>query len=83
MFNLLEFLAEAMPCASFSMFDGPGGTGCDVPVHGCWDSRDVTVAGVFDSVKECMGFVMYLIIYYVGWGLFIMFVKTPVEQVLA
>ena len=24
-----------MPCASFSKLDGPGGTGCDVPVHGC------------------------------------------------
>ena len=50
-----------MPWASFSMLDGPGGTGCDVPVHG-WDSRDVIVAAVFDCVKECMGFVMYLII---------------------
>ena len=30
-----------MPCASFSMLDGPGGTGCDVPVRGCWVSRDV------------------------------------------
>jgi hypothetical protein len=51
-----------MTCASFSMLDGSGETGCDVPVHGCWDSRDVIVAGVFDCVKECMGFVMYLII---------------------
>ena len=54
-----------MPCASFLMLDGPGGTGYDevrVPVNGCWDSRDVIVAGVFDCVKECMGFVMYLII---------------------
>ena len=25
-----------MPWASFSMLDGPGGTGCDVPVRGCW-----------------------------------------------
>ena len=30
-----------MPCASFSILDGPGGTGCDVPVRGCWASRDV------------------------------------------
>ena len=51
-----------MPWASFSMLDGPGGTGCDVPVHGCWVSRDVIVAAVYDCVKECMGFVMYLII---------------------
>ena len=54
-----------MPCASFTMLDGPGGTGCNevrVLVHGCWDSRDVIVAAVFDCVKECMGFVMYLII---------------------
>ena len=49
-----------MPCASFSMLDGPGGTGCDVPVLS-WVSRDVIVAAVFDCVKECMGFVMYLI----------------------
>jgi hypothetical protein len=51
-----------MPCASFSMLDGPGGTGCDevrFPVHGGWDSRDV---GVFDCVKDCTRFVMYLII---------------------
>ena len=63
-----------MPWASFSMLDGPGGTGCDVPVRGCWVSRDVIVAAVYDCVKECMGFVMYLIIQYDGWGLFIVFV---------
>ena len=53
-----------MPCASFSMLDGPGGTGCNVPVHSFWDSRDVIVAAasLCDCVKECMGFVMYLII---------------------
>ena len=51
-----------MPCASFSMLDSPGGTGCNVLVDSCWDSRDVIVAAVFDCVKECMGFVMYLII---------------------
>ena len=52
-----------MPCASFSMLDGPVGTGCNVPVHGYWDSRVVIVAAVFDCVKTYMGFVMYLIIY--------------------
>ena len=26
-----------MSCASFSMLDGPGGTGCNVPFRG-WDS---------------------------------------------
>ena len=36
-----------MPCASFSMLDGPGGTGCDVPVLS-WVSRDVIVAAVYD-----------------------------------
>ena len=50
-----------MPWASFSMLDGPGGTGCDVPVRGCWVSRDVIVATVYDCVKECMEFVMYLV----------------------
>ena len=44
------------------MLDGPGATGCNVPVHNCWDSRHVIVAAVFDCVNECMGFVMYLII---------------------
>ena len=59
--NLLEFLAKAF-CASFSMLDGPGGTECNVTVHSCWDSRDVIVAAVCDFVKDCMEFVMYLII---------------------
>ena len=36
------------------MLDGPGGTGCDVPVRICWVSRDVIVAAVYDCVKECM-----------------------------
>ena len=44
------------------MLDGPGGTDCNVPVRSYWVSRDVIVAAVFDCVKECMGFVMYLII---------------------
>ena len=44
------------------MLDVPGGTGCNVLVHDCWESRDVIVAAVFDCVKEYMGFVMYLII---------------------
>ena len=44
------------------MLGGPGGTGSNVPVCSCWDSRDVIVAVVFDCVKECMGFVMCLII---------------------
>ena len=48
-----------MTCA---MLDSSGGTGCDVPVRGCWVSRDVIVAAVYDCVKECMGFVMYLVI---------------------
>ena len=47
-----------MPCASFSKLDGE----VRFPVYGCWDSRDVIVAAVFDCVKECVGFVMYLII---------------------
>ena len=40
-----------MPCASFSMLDAPGGTGCDVPVRGCWVSRDVIVAAVYECVR--------------------------------
>ena len=49
-----------MPCASFSMLDGPGGTGYEkvrFPVHGGWNSRDVSVAGVCHCVKECVSFV--------------------------
>ena len=34
------------------MLDGPGGTGCDVPVRCCWVSSDVIVAAVYDCVKE-------------------------------
>ena len=52
LFNFLEFLADAfrwMTCASFSLLNGSGVTGCDVPVHGCWNSRDVIMAGVFVS----------------------------------
>ena len=48
-----------MPCASFSMLDGPGGTDCDefrFPVHGRWNSRDDGVVGVFNCVKEYMRF---------------------------
>ena len=44
-----------MPCAPISVFGGPGGTGCDevrFPVHGSLDSRDISVAGVCDFVKE-------------------------------
>ena len=40
-----------MPCVSISMLDGPGGTGSDVPVRGCWLSRDVIVAAVYDCVS--------------------------------
>ena len=50
-----------MPCAPFSMLGGLGGTGCDevrFPVHDGWGSRDVSVAGVCDCVKECVRFIM-------------------------
>ena len=33
-----------MPWASFSMLDGPGGTGCDVPVRGCLASAKTQVS---------------------------------------
>ena len=48
-----------------SMYGGPGGTGFDevrFPVHACWDSRDVSVAGLCDCVKEWMSFEVHLII---------------------
>ena len=54
LFHLLDFFSR-----SVSMIDG--GTRCTevrVPVHGCWNSRDVSVADVFDCFKEFMEFVM-------------------------
>ena len=50
-----------MLCAPFLVLSGPGGTGCNEVrflVLGGWDSRDVSMAGVCDFVKECMNFVM-------------------------
>ena len=50
-----------MPCAPFSILGSRGGAGCIevcFPVHGGRNSRDVSVAGVCDGVKECMSFVM-------------------------
>ena len=43
-----------MLCAPFLMFFGPDGTGCDgvsFPVHDVWDSREVSVAGMSNSVR--------------------------------
>ena len=45
----------SVPYALFSMLGGSIGTGCEevwFPVHGGRDSRDVSVAGVCDCVKE-------------------------------
>ena len=39
------------------MLGGSGGTGCNgicFPVHSDWNSRDISMAGVCDCVKECM-----------------------------
>ena len=50
-----------VPCAPLSMLDSHCGTGCDevrFPVHGDWDSRNVSVAGMYDFVKGCTSFVM-------------------------
>ena len=46
LFTRVSSRSFPMLCASFSMLDGPSGTGYDevgVPVHGCWDTRDVSV----------------------------------------
>ena len=65
-FTYLSFSRSfSMPCAPFSMLDGPGGTGCEevrFPVHGGWDSRDVSMAGMYDCVKESKSFVIQMII---------------------
>ena len=47
----------SMPCASFSMLGGPDGTGSDevrFPVHGGWDSRDVSMVGVCCQALKMM-----------------------------
>ena len=47
----------AVPCAPSSILGGPCGTGSDgvrFQVHDGWDSRNVSVAGVCDCVKECV-----------------------------
>jgi hypothetical protein len=43
------------------MLGSPSGTGYNkvyIPVHGGWDSRDVSVAGMCDCVKERVSFIM-------------------------
>ena len=43
------------------MIGGPAETAYNevcFPVHEGWDSRDVSVIGVFDCIKECMSSVM-------------------------
>ena len=50
-----------VPCTPFSMLGIAGGTDCEEGsflVHGGWDSRDISVAGMCDCVKECKGFLM-------------------------
>ena len=50
-----------MPGAPLSMLDGPGSTDCDgvhFLVHGGWDSRDVSVVGMCDCIRECVRFIM-------------------------
>ena len=44
-----------------TIFNDPGGTGSDevcFPVHDNLDSTDISMAGVYNCVKECMSFVM-------------------------
>ena len=55
----------SVSCVPFSMLGSPCRTGCDgvcFLVHGIWDNRDVSVAGVCDFIKECVSFVMLSII---------------------
>ena len=51
-----EVLAEAFRC-HMDHYQWLGDEVC-FPVHGGWDSRVVSVVGVFDCVKKCMSFVM-------------------------
>ena len=46
-----------MPCASLSVLGGPSGIDCD-GVHSGWNSRGVSMAGMYDCVKECVSFIM-------------------------
>ena len=51
----------SVPCSPLSMLGNPGETGCDgvrFSVHGGWNSKDVSVAGVCDCAKECASFIM-------------------------
>jgi len=34
------------------MLDGPGGTGCDVPVHSCWDNNIETNLEIFHILPK-------------------------------
>ena len=58
-----------MPCVSFSMLTVP----VELAAMKFFFFRFIVVRiadSVFHCVKECMSFVMYALIYYVGWGLF-------------
>ena len=60
---LNEFFSRSflVTCAPFSMLGGAGGIDCEEVrflVHGGWGSRNVSVVGMYDCVKECMSFVM-------------------------
>ena len=75
-----------MPCASFSMLDGPGGTGsyevC-FPVHSCLGSRDVGVVGVFDCHKQGPDFDDLKILFRINLPLFFTVVPSIICMFLS
>ena len=65
--HLLEFLAEVFRCLVHHFQCLAVLVELDVmkflfAAHGGWNSKDVSVAGVYDCDKECMSFVMEFIV---------------------
>ena len=51
----------SVPRASISMLGSLGGTRCNGVcslVHSCWNSRDISMAGMCNCVKDCVSFMM-------------------------
>ena len=76
--HLIEFLSEAFRCYvhHYQCLTVP------VELAAMKFVFRFMVVGMFVCVKECMSFVMYLIIQYVGWGLFIMCISHIVRWCL-
>jgi hypothetical protein len=59
------------------MIGGPDRIDCDgvrFPVHRSWNGRNIRMDGVCDCVKECVTFIMQLIVLCIGWLLITVYV---------